>query len=210
MVFSPVLYDTKWFDHPTTPLSMSDLSRSAKAIVKTALSWGAALGAVSATLIAAYVFIVPGPGVESLPERVGESLFAGIGMGVRFAIAGAIMGTLFATTVRLSFRGKRVADLHPGRFALIGAVVGGVGIPVIYQLLNVISGGAIPWKYLLDDIPWAATVGAVGAAGTVWMARRAAALPAEREAERLGEPIGHDASPTVDEPQSSLVQRPKT
>lgn len=181
---------------------MSDLSRSLKAILKTAFTWGFALGAVSATLITAYVFVFAGPGVESLPERVGEAIFVGVALGTRFALAGAIMGTLFATMVRIGFRGKRVADLHPAKFALIGAVVGGAGIPLIYQLLNIIGGGAIPWKYLIDDIPWAATVGAVGAAGTIWMAKRAAALPAEREAERLAEP-----NALGDLPSSSATRR---
>src|SRR5690348_15512369 len=162
---------------------MPEFFRTLKAILKTALTWGLALGALSSVLIGGYVLFVPGPGVESLPERIGEALFAGVAMGTRFALAGAIMGTLFATTVRFSFRGKRVAELSPGKFALIGAVVGGVGIPLIYQFLNILSGdGPVAWKYLFDDIPWAATVGAVGAAGTVWMARRAATLPAEREA----------------------------
>ena len=176
---------------------MSELSRSLKAILKTALTWGVLLGAVSATLITAYAFVFAGPGVESLPERVGEALFAGVALGTRFALAGAIMGTLFATLVRVGFRGKRVAELHAGKFALIGAVAGGAGIPLIYQLLNIIGGGAIPWKYLIDDIPWAATVGAVGAAGTIWLAKRAAALPAEREAEQLGEADAFDEGPAL-------------
>jgi hypothetical protein len=163
-----------------------DFLRGLKAIFKTALTWGSLLGVFAGSLIGLFVFFVPGG--ETTPtilQRIGQALFAGAGMGVRFAVAGAILGTLFATMLRLSFRGRRVADLHPGKFALIGAVVGGVGIPLIYQGLNILSGGAIPWGYLLDDIPWAATVGAVGAAGSVWLARRATALPNEETSEAL-------------------------
>lgn len=166
----------------------NDFTTGLKAVLKTALTWGVLLGAFAGTLIGLWALVFAGPGVESLPERVEEAIFAGFAMGVRFALAGAILGTLFATMVRLSFRGKRVADLNPWKFALIGAVISGAGIPLIYQLLNILSGGAIPWNLLTDDIPWAATVGAVGAAGTVWMARRAAALPAERGADQLGAP----------------------
>src|SRR5690242_4879565 len=188
---------------------MSESVRTLKAILKTAFTWGFALGAVSATLITAYVLVFAGPGVESLPERVGEALFAGVAMGTRFALAGAIMGTLSASTVRFGFRGKRVADLHPGKFALIGAVVGGVGIPLIYQFLNILSGdGPVAWKYLFDDIPWAATVGAVGAAGTVWMARRAAALPAEREGDLLGEPDAFDRPASAAAKQAPSNEKP--
>ena len=165
-----------------------DRFRGLKAILKNALLWGVSLGVFSGTLIAAYVFVVPGPGVESLPERVGVAIFAGAAMGVRFAIGGAILGTLFATMLRFSFRGRRVSDLHPGKSALIGALLGAVGIPLVYQFLNILSGdGPVAWKYLFDDIPWAAVVGAAGAAGTVWIARRAKTLPAERSADLLGD-----------------------
>lgn len=189
---------------------MSDLFRTLKAILKTALTWGFALGAVSSVLIGAYVLVVPGPGVESLPERIGEALFAGFAMGIRFAFAGAILGTLFATTLRLTFFGKRVADLSPGKFALIGAVVGGVGIPLVYQFLNILSGGPIPWNLLFDDIPFGAIAGGLGAAGTIWMARRAAALPAEREVERLGEPNAFDSVPSVKVQERSSTPRSDT
>src|SRR5688500_18986886 len=52
---------------------MSESSRGLKAILKTAVTWGFALGAVSSVLIGAYVLVVPGPGVHSLPERIGEA-----------------------------------------------------------------------------------------------------------------------------------------
>jgi hypothetical protein len=170
--------------------------RTIKAILKTAFAWGFVLGAVSGVLIGGYVLIFAGPGVESLPERIGEALFAGVGMGTRFAVAGFVLGTFFATLLRLSFRGKRIADLHPGKFALIGAVVGGVGIPLFYQFLNVISGGPIPWSLLTDDIVWAAIVGGAGAASTIWIARRAAVGSGEGEAALLGEgnPFGDGAT----------------
>ncbi|HVX88959.1 MAG TPA: hypothetical protein VG940_08540 [Gemmatimonadales bacterium] len=181
----------------------NDFFRGLKAVLKTALTWGLALGALGGSLVGLYVLFNSGPGVESLPERIGEALFAGAAMGVRFAIAGAILGTLFASLLRFSFRGRRIADLHPGKFALIGAVVGGLGIPLVYQFLNILSGvGPVLWKYLFDDIPWAATAGALGAAGTIWMARRAAALPAEREAGALGEGSAFDAA-------SSFTERAK-
>lgn len=187
---------------------MAEPFRTTKAILKTALTWGVLLGALSATLITAYVLVVPGPGVESLPERIGEALFAGVAMGTRFALAGAILGTLFATTLRLSFRGKRIADLSPGRFALIGAVVGGVGIPLVYQFLNILSGdGPVAWKYLFDDIPWAVVVGAAGAYGTIWVARRAAVVSAERDPAEIAAPGPFGASQRIQEADRAPVRR---
>jgi hypothetical protein len=183
-----------------------DLFRGLKAILKTALTWGFLLGATVAVIAIPLIFLYPGGGDHTFPERVGSALFAGVGFALRFAVAGGILGTLFATTVRLSFRGRRLADLSIGRFALIGGVVGAVGIPVVYQLLNVLSGGAIPWSLLIDDAPWAAVVGASAAAGSIWMARRAAALPGEKELDRLGEPNALDKVPMTRE--GAEVRRP--
>lgn len=162
--------------------------RTIKAVLKTAFGWGFVLGAISAPLIALYVFIVPGPDPVTFVERVGNALLAGVAMGVRFAMAGAFLGTLFAVVLRLSFRGKRVADLHPGRFALIGGVVSAVVMPLFYQFLNILSGdGPVAWNLLTDDIPFFAIAGAAGAAATVWIARRATAVSGEGEAALLGE-----------------------
>ncbi len=181
----------------------SDTFRGLKAVLKNAFLWGATLGVVGGGLVGLYALIFAGPGVESLPERIGEALFAAAAMGLRFAVGGAIIGTLFATALRLAYRGRALANLRIGRSALLGALVGGVGIPLVYQFLNILSGdGPVLWKYLFDDIPWAATAGALGAAGTIWMARRAAALPAEREAGALGEGSAFDAA-------SSFTERAK-
>ncbi len=167
----------------------NDFFRGLKAILKNAFLWGATLGVVGGGLVGLYALIFAGPGVESLPERVGEALFAGVAMGVRFAVGGAFIGTLFATALRLAYRGRALANLRIGRSALLGALVGGIGIPLVYQFLNILSGdGPVAWKYLIDDIPWAATFGAAAAAGTIWMARRAAAVGPSQEAAALAEP----------------------
>ena len=165
----------------------ADRFRTFKAVLKTALTFGVGLALVSGALISLYAFIVPGPGVESLPERIGNALFTGIGMGVRFGIAGAAIGTFFAVALRLAYQGRRLAEVSLARAALLGAAVGGIGIPLFYQFLNLISNGhTIPWNLVLDDSIWASIVGATAAAGSIWVARRAAALPGETEQGSLG------------------------
>jgi len=165
-----------------------DPFRTIKAVFKTALAWGFVLGVIASPLIALWVFFVPGPGDHTLLERIGNALYAGVGMGARFAIAGAFLGTLFAATLRLSFRGKRVSDLRPGKSALIGGVVSAVVMPLFYQFLNILSGdGPVAWNLLYDDIPFFAIAGAAGAGLTVWIARRAAVAAGEGEAALLGE-----------------------
>jgi MFS family permease len=177
-----------------------DPFRTIKAVLRTAFAWGFVLGAISSVLITALAFIVPGPGVESLPERIGEALFAGVAMGVRFAMAGVFLGTLFALVLRLSFRGKRVAELHPGKFALIGGVASAVVMPLFYQFLNILSGdGPVAWNLLYDDIPFFAVAGAAGAALTVWIARRGSKLSAEDQLAALEEGDAFDASTGVRE-----------
>lgn len=163
--------------------------RGLKAVLKNGVLWGLLCGALGGGLVGLYALIFAGPGVESLPERIGEALFAGVGMGVRFALAGAVIGTLFASLLRFGFGGRRVAELNIWRFALLGAAVGGVGIPLFYQLMNVLTDGhMISWGLVTDDSIWASIFGAGAAAGTIWMARRATVASGEGDQHRLGEP----------------------
>jgi hypothetical protein len=122
--------------------------------------------------------INPGPGVDSLVERLGIAVLGGIALGVRFGLAGAVIGALFSTALRVAYRGRRLADIKPVRFAMLGAVVGGVGVPLYLQAMNVLSGsGPIAWGLVVDDAVWATPFGAAVAAGSILLARRADALP---------------------------------
>ena len=160
--------------------------RTAKAVLKNAILWGALCGALGGGLVTLYVLFVPGPGVESLPERIGMALFAGFSMGVRFGLAGVVIGTFFAFALRFAFRGGRLASINPLKFTALGAIVGAVGIPLFYQAMNLLTDGhIIAWSLVTDDAVWASIFGAGAAAGSVWMARRAAALPSESAQEAL-------------------------
>ncbi len=151
-----------------------DAVRSLRAVARTALTWGVAWAVAGGALVVAVNLVNPEPSVDSLPERVGVALFGGVALGVRFGIIGAAMGALFAALIRLSYRGRRLADIDPARFALLGAAVGGIGMPLFLQLMNVLSGdGPAAWGDVLDDVRWAAPFGAAAAAGTIWLARRA-------------------------------------
>ena len=103
---------------------MSDDSRRWRAMLRTALTWGAAWGAIGGGAVAVVASFDPGPGIESLPERVGLAVGIGAMWGVRFALIGAVVGTLFSTAVRVGYRGRRLADIGPARFTLLGAIVG--------------------------------------------------------------------------------------
>jgi hypothetical protein len=183
----------------------NDRFRGLKAVLKTALTWGILLGATVTVIAVPLILLFPGGGDHTFMERVGLSFFAAVGLGIRLGIFGGIIGLLFATAVRFSYRGKRLADLSIGRFALLGGVVGGVGVPLVYQLLNILSGGAIPWKYLLGNIPFAAFVGAAAAAGSIWMARRAAAS-GERDPDRLDAPAPFEDTPALRTPERTSAK----
>jgi hypothetical protein len=152
--------------------------RLLRATLRSALAWGAAWALAGGALVAAIGLFDPDPGIESLPERLGLALMAGIAWGVRFGIAGAAIGTVFFSVIRLCYRGRRLADIDPVRFALLGAVVGGVGVPLYLQAMNVLTGGGpIPWGLVADDAVWATVFGAAVAGGSILLARRADALP---------------------------------
>ena len=118
-----------------------DKSRTLRAILRTAALWSAAWALAGGGIMATLTLINPGPGVESLVERLGVAVFAGISWGVRFGLAGAVIGAAFSTVIRLGYKGRRLADIDPVRFGLLGAVVGGVGVPFYLQAMNVLTGG---------------------------------------------------------------------
>jgi hypothetical protein len=147
--------------------------RRLRAMLGTAITWGAAWAAAGGALITAIALFNPSPGIESLVERLGMALLSGLAWGVRFGIAGAVMGTIFSSVIRFRYRGRRLADISPVRFAMLGAVVGGVGVPLYLQAMNVLFGdGPIAWGLVTDDALWAALFGAAAAGGSILLARR--------------------------------------
>ena len=156
-------------------------SRALRAILRNALTWGAAWAVAGGALVAAFTLFDPPPGIGSLPERLGLALFAAASWGVRFGIIGAVIGTAFAAVIRFGYHGRRLADISPLRFTLLGALIGGAGVPLFLQMMNVISGGGpIAWGLVTDDAIWSTVFGAAVAGGTIMLARRASGV--ERQA----------------------------
>ena len=130
---------------------------------------------------------------------------------MRFGIIGAAMGAAFSAVVRLSFRGRRLADISPLRFGLLGAVVGGVGVPLFLQTMNVLSGdGPIAWGLVTDDGVWATVFGGVAAAGSILLARRADALAGGPRADALDGANDLDALPAAGLQPSAYAPRERS
>lgn len=183
-------------------------SRTARAILRTALLWGAAWAAAGGGLMAVLTIINPGPGVGSLAGRLGLAVLAGIGWGVRFGLAGAVIGSFFSSIIRLGYRGRRLADINPVRFALLGAVVGGVGVPLYLQAMNVLTDGhPIAWNLVTDDAVWATVFGAAVAAGSIMLARRADAISAGANRQALEHGNDPGATPPAVRAEASIPRR---
>ena len=167
-----------------------------RAVLRNAVTWGAAWAVAGGAIVATLSLFDPDPGIESLLERLGMAVISGISWGIRFGIAGAVIGTVFASVIRLAFRGRRLADINPVRFAMLGAVVGGVGVPLFLQAMNVLTGGGpIAWGLVLDDARWATVFGAAAATGTILLARRADRLAPEPRPDLL-ESVDSDRAPS--------------
>jgi hypothetical protein len=183
-------------------------SRGIKAVLRNAGTWGAAWALAGGAIVTALSLSYPGPGVESLMERLGMAILSGISWGVRFGIAGAVIGTVFSSIIRLAYRGRRLADINPLRFALLGAVVGGVGVPLFLQTMNVLSGdGPVAWGLVTDDAVWASVFGAAAAAGSIFLARRADALAPGSPLDPLERGDDPDTLPTAGQRETSISQR---
>ena len=184
-----------------------DRSRTLRAILRTAMMWSAAWALAGGGLIAVLTIFDAGPGVESLPERLGLAVFAGVSWGIRFGLAGAVIGALFSSVIRLGYRGRRLADINPVRFALLGAVVGGVGVPLYLQMMNVLTDGRpIAWNLVTDDAVWATVFGAAVAAGSIMLARRADRLSGGAEHLSLEQGDGLTVAPPATGPEATIVR----
>ena len=188
-----------------------DRSRSLRAVLRNAVTWGAAWAVAGCVLVAAVSLFDPDPGIESLIERVGLAILSGLAWGVRFGIAGAVIGAIFSSIIRLGYRGRRLADIDPLRFAMLGALVGGVGVPLYLQTMNVLFGdGPIAWGLVTDDALWATPFGAAVAAGSILLARRVDAPPHAPLPDRLGQVEELDGLPAAGQRETSLVQRSRS
>lgn len=185
-----------------------DRSRTLRAVLRTAMLWSAAWALAGGAIMATLALFDPDPGIESLPERLGMTIFAAIAWGVRFGLAGAVIGAVFSAVIRLGYRGRRLADINPVRFAMLGAVVGGVGVPLYLQTMNVLTDGRpIAWSLVTDDAVWATVFGAVVAAGSIMLARRADRLRAEAHHEQFERGDGLGAMPSPARSEASVPQR---
>jgi len=185
-----------------------DRRRTLRAVLRTAVMWSAAWAIAGGGIIAVLTIFNAGPGVESLPERLGMAVFAGVSWGIRFGLAGAVIGALFSSVIRLGYRGRRLADINPVRFALLGAVVGGVGVPLYLQMMNVLTDGRpIAWNLVTDDAVWATVFGAAVAAGSIMLARRADRLSGGAEHPSLEQGDGLTVAPPAARPEASIVPR---
>ncbi|HSE68878.1 MAG TPA: hypothetical protein VLB12_17925 [Gemmatimonadales bacterium] len=180
-------------------------SRGVRAVMRNAVTWGAAWGLAGGAIVTVLSLFFPGSGVESLVERLGMAILSGISWGIRFGIAGAVIGTVFSSVIRLAYRGRRLADINPLRFALLGGVVGGVGVPLFLQTMNVLSGdGPVAWGLVTDDAIWATVFGAAAAAGSILLARRADALVQGPPRDQLEQVDDLDTLPTAGEREASI------
>lgn len=166
---------------------MGERMRSLRAIAVNAVTWGVAWAIAGGAMMGVLGLFSSNPSIDSLPERLGYALLAAASWGVRFGIIGGIIGTAFASVIRFGYRGRRLSDINPLHFAALGAIVGGVGVPLFLQTMNVVFGdGPIAWNLVTDDAVLAGVFGAVAGGGSILLARRAGAVgaadtPAELE-----------------------------
>jgi hypothetical protein len=152
--------------------------RGLQAVLRNALTWGIAWAVAGGGVVAVLSLFAPGPGAVSLAERLGMTIVSGLAWGVRFGLAGSVIGTVFSSAIRFGYRGRRLTEISPVRFAMLGAVVAGVGVPLFLQMMNVLSGdGPVAWNLVTDDAAWATLFGTAAAGGSILLARRSEVLP---------------------------------
>ncbi|MGE0161306.1 MAG: hypothetical protein AB7T31_18060 [Gemmatimonadales bacterium] len=137
---------------------MTKLLRSLRGAIGMGLTW--ALGWLG---VGAVLQLIIGPGVDDVP------------LPIRFAILGFLSGVTFSGFLKLVAGRRRFDQLSLGRFAAWGGAGGLV-------LSGILAATAGPGGEPLLLVPVLALAGAVSAAGTLSLARRA-------EMPRLAEPV---------------------
>ena len=115
-----------------------------------------------------------------VPASIG--VLDAIGMAIRVGIVGGIAGGVFAAFIHLVYRGRRLSEISPVRFGLGGALVAELFMLAFFAVTNLAAGdGFPPLADILSDLVIAAVFGGIAAGGSMWLAQRGEALPAEAE-----------------------------
>jgi hypothetical protein len=144
------------------------------AVVRTGVVWGAAWFVVATCFVTVALLTGIAP--------TDATWFRAFGMAMRIGVVGGMAGALVAGTTALFYRGRRLRDMHWITFGVAGAVVTAVGMPLVLQMLNILSGdGPVAWHYLTDDIPWMGVMGGAVSAAWLALAQRAESRDAGRQ-----------------------------
>lgn len=161
-------------------------SRRLLAVVRNAIVWGAGWFLVAVAVVTVLLLTGRAP-----PDA---TWFRAMGLAARVGVVGGMAGALFALATIVLYRGRRMREMSWVRFGLAGAVISGLGMPLVLQGLNILSGdGPVAWHLLTDDIPLLAILG--GGAAAVWL--KLAQRSDERRSEPSPEGPRRDAPPSI-------------
>ena len=157
-------------------MSAGDSFRRLRGALGNALVWGAGWSA------AAFAVMVTMRLAGAMSDASWLQMFA---LAVKFGVIGTIAGGAFSAVIGLVYRGRRLSEINWIRFALGGAVVTGVFVPLFLQTMNLLSGdGLVPWALVTDDAVLTAVFGGVAAACSLRLAQWADARVRGRSLDR--------------------------
>lgn len=147
--------------------------------VRNGVVWGAAW----------FGLAMAGFGFLEITTDTTVSLLDAIGMSIRIGIVGGLTGGAFAAFISFFYRGKRLSDISPVRFAIGGGILALTFMMAWLGLGNLLTGGSVPpWEDINSDLLYATLFGAISAGASMWLAQRAPAA-----SDGLEEPDEHHA-----------------
>ena len=153
----------------STPLTPPEGFGRFRGSVRNAVLWGIGFGVVG---LVVSLLAVEGVGAATPRWQIVLSL------AVRFAIFGAICGTVFWWVTGLLFERKAFARLGRLPVFACGALGTAIFVPLFLQTLNLLSGdGPVAWHLVVDDAVWAFFFGGGAALGSLELARRWTGAP---------------------------------
>lgn len=162
---------------------MKSLLRRIRGWIGNAVIWGA--GWALGTIPVAGLLWAMGYGYLVIPmaPRIAATLFS----------IGFVAGGTFSTYLSLAYHNKDLADLRPGRFAMVGAVFAGLLIPVFGTVPGLVPGlglmlGASFYQAVGASVGFAALLGGGTAYSTVKIAQNAVLGSGSEQRTELGPP----------------------
>jgi hypothetical protein len=170
-------------------MSFKGIMKRIRGWLGNAVVWGAAWSVATLPVLGLLYLNGWGYLVPDVAGAIAKTFFA----------MGFVAGGSFSTYLGIAYRNKNFEELMPGKFALLGAIFGGLLVPAFEFVPGIALFLGLPFSgAMAAGVGLAATLGGATAFGTVKVAQQAALTSGTESVGELESGAGVLASPELD------------